>query len=223
MIHLKDLHKDYINKGAVTNALRGINLTIEKGEFLAIVGTSGSGKTTLLNILGGMDIATSGQYFYNNEPISTNGKELQRFRREYISFVFQDFELLDDYTVFENVEMPLVARRVNKNIRKSKVEKALEYVGLDKAGDRKTNELSGGQKQRCAIARAIAIDNPIILADEPTGSLDKKNSEIVMDIFEKINAEGKTVVIITHDETVAERCERIVRIEDGKVVDERLY
>lgn len=219
MIILKNITKDYVNKGSVTHALNGIDLSIEDGELLAIVGTSGSGKTTLLNIIGGMDQETSGEYYYNNELVSNySKKELQNFRRDYISFVFQKFELMDDYNVSENVEMPLLARKIDKNIRKEKISMALKKVGLENLAKKMPNELSGGQKQRCAIARALVTDNPILLADEPTGSLDKKNSEIIMDDLIELNRMGRTVIVITHDIDIASRCNRVVNIEDGMII-----
>lgn len=219
MIILKNITKDYVNKGSVTHALNGIDLSIEDGELLAIVGTSGSGKTTLLNIIGGMDQETSGEYYYNNELVSNySKKELQNFRRDYISFVFQKFELMDDYNVSENVEMPLLARKIDKNIRKDKISMALKKVGLENLAKKMPNELSGGQKQRCAIARALVTDNPILLADEPTGSLDKKNSEIIMDDLIELNRLGRTVIVITHDMDIASRCNRVVNIEDGMII-----
>ena len=219
MIILKNITKDYVNKGSVTHALNGIDLSIEDGELLAIVGTSGSGKTTLLNIIGGMDQETSGEYYYNNELVSNySKKELQNFRRDYISFVFQKFELMDDYNVSENVEMPLLARKIDKNIRKEKISMALKKVGLENLAKKMPNELSGGQKQRCAIARALVTDNPILLADEPTGSLDKKNSEIIMDDLIELNRLGRTVIVITHDMDIASRCNRVVNIEDGMII-----
>lgn len=219
MIILKNITKDYVNKGSVTHALNGIDLSIEDGELLAIVGTSGSGKTTLLNIIGGMDQETSGEYYYNNELVSNySKKELQNFRRDYISFVFQKFELMDDYNVYENVEMPLLARKIDKNIRKDKISMALKKVGLENLAKKMPNELSGGQKQRCAIARALVTDNPILLADEPTGSLDKKNSEIIMDDLIELNRMGRTVIVITHDIDIASRCNRVVNIEDGMII-----
>ena len=219
MIILKNITKDYVNKGSVTHALNGIDLSIEDGELLAIVGTSGSGKTTLLNIIGGMDQETSGEYYYNNELVSNySKKELQNFRRDYISFVFQKFELMDDYNVSENVEMPLLARKIDKNIRKDKISMALKKVGLENLAKKMPNELSGGQKQRCAIARALVTDNPILLADEPTGSLDKKNSEIIMDDLIELNRLGRTVIVITHDIDIASRCNRVVNIEDGMII-----
>ncbi len=219
MIILKNITKDYVNKGSVTHALNGIDLSIEDGELLAIIGTSGSGKTTLLNIIGGMDQETSGEYYYNNELVSNySKKELQNFRRDYISFVFQKFELMDDYNVSENVEMPLLARKIDKNIRKEKISMALKKVGLENLAKKMPNELSGGQKQRCAIARALVTDNPILLADEPTGSLDKKNSEIIMDDLIELNRMGRTVIVITHDIDIASRCNRVVNIEDGMII-----
>lgn len=219
MIILKNITKDYVNKGSVTHALNGIDLSIEDGELLAIIGTSGSGKTTLLNIIGGMDQETSGEYYYNNELVSNySKKELQNFRRDYISFVFQKFELMDDYNVSENVEMPLLARKIDKNIRKDKISMALKKVGLENLAKKMPNELSGGQKQRCAIARALVTDNPILLADEPTGSLDKKNSEIIMDDLIELNRLGRTVIVITHDMDIASRCNRVVNIEDGMII-----
>ena len=219
MIILKNITKDYVNKGSVTHALNGIDLSIEDGELLAIVGTSGSGKTTLLNIIGGMDQETSGEYYYNNELVSNySKKELQNFRRDYISFVFQKFELMDDYNVSENVEMPLLTRKIDKNIRKDKISMALKKVGLENLAKKMPNELSGGQKQRCAIARALVTDNPILLADEPTGSLDKKNSEIIMDDLIELNRMGRTAIVITHDIDIASRCNRVVNIEDGMII-----
>lgn len=219
MIILKNITKDYVNKGSVTHALNGIDLSIEDGELLAIVGTSGSGKTTLLNIIGGMDQETSGEYYYNNELVSNySKKELQNFRLDYISFVFQKFELMDDYNVSENVEMPLLARKIDKNIRKDKISMALKKVGLENLAKKMPNELSGGQKQRCAIARALVTDNPILLADEPTGALDSKTSDEIMALLEKLNKDGKTVIIVTHDLAIAQKCGRVIEIVDGEIV-----
>lgn len=219
MIILKNITKDYVNKGSVTHALNGIDLSIEDGELLAIVGTSGSGKTTLLNIIGGMDQETSGEYYYNNELVSNySKKELQNFRRDYISFVFQKFELMDDYNVSENVEMPLLTRKIDKNIRKDKISMALKKVGLENLAKKMPNELSGGQKQRCAIARALVTDNPILLADEPTGALDSKTSDEIMALLEKLNKDGKTVIIVTHDLAIAQKCGRVIEIVDGEIV-----
>ena len=219
MILLRNIIKEYSNKECKTFALKGIDLCIKEGELLGIVGTSGSGKTTLLNILGGMDKATSGEYYYYNELISNySNKELQCFRRDYISFIFQNFELMDDYNVYENVEMPLLARNIDRKIRKERIHRALMTVGLDKCLKKMPNELSGGQKQRCAIARALVAETPVLLADEPTGALDQKNSEMIMDYLIKLNNSGKTIVVITHDNDIAARCGRVVHIEDGMIV-----
>lgn len=217
MIKLEKIIKDYGGKDNVTHALRGIDLTIEDGEFVAIVGASGSGKSTLLNIIGAMDTATSGRYLFDEKCITELSKrELDRFRKEYISFVFQDFALMDKYTVYENVEMPLIPRRITK--KKEKVMEQLERMGIAELKDKLPSKISGGQKQRCAIARALVTNAKVLLADEPTGSLDKNTGKEIMDCFERINKNGTTVILITHDINVAKRCGRIIHIEDGKVV-----
>lgn len=217
MIELENVTKDYISGNAVTHALRGVDLKIEFGEFTAIMGTSGSGKSTLLHILGGMDTLTGGKYRFDNETVSDYDLEkLQKFRKKYISFVFQNFALMNKFTVYENVEMPLLARRV-KN-RRGIITEQLEKMGIADLQKKLPTQLSGGQQQRCAIARALAADTPILLADEPTGSLDKKTSSEIMDCFEEISRE-KTIILITHDPDIAKRCKRIVRIEDGSLTE----
>ena len=218
MIILENIIKDYSNKEQVTHALRGVNVKIEEGEFVAIVGTSGSGKSTLLNIIGAMDHATSGKYIFDGKEItSCNLKELHKFRKENISFVFQNFALMDKYTVYENVEMPLIARHIRH--RKSIVMDYLERMGIAELKNKIPSHLSGGQQQRCAIARAMAADTPVLLADEPTGALDQNTSNEIMKCFEEINKNGKTVILITHDINIANRCKRIIHIEDGKIVE----
>ena len=218
MIILENIIKDYSNKEQVTHALRGIDVTIQDGEFLAIVGTSGSGKSTLLNIIGAMDHATSGKYIFDGKEItSCNLKELHKFRKENISFVFQNFALMDKYTVYENVEMPLIARHIKH--RKSIVMDYLEKMGIADLKNKIPSHLSGGQQQRCAIARAMAADTPVLLADEPTGALDQNTGNEIMKCFEEINKNGKTVILITHDINIANRCKRIIHIEDGKIVE----
>ena len=185
---------------------------------MAIVGTSGSGKSTLLNIIGAMDHATSGKYIFDGKEItSCNLKELHKFRKENISFVFQNFALMDKYTVYENVEMPLIARHIRH--RKSIVMDYLERMGIAELKNKIPSHLSGGQQQRCAIARAMAADTPVLLADEPTGALDQNTSNEIMKCFEEINKNGKTVILITHDINIANRCKRIIHIEDGKIVE----
>ena len=218
MIILENIIKDYSNKEQVTHALRGIDVTIQDGEFVAIVGTSGSGKSTLLNIIGAMDHATSGKYIFDGKEItSCNLKELHKFRKENISFVFQNFALMDKYTVYENVEMPLIARHIRH--RKSIVMDYLERMGIAELKNKIPSHLSGGQQQRCAIARAMAADTPVLLADEPTGALDQNTGNEIMKCFEEINKNGKTVILITHDINIANRCKRVIHIEDGKIID----
>ena len=219
MIKLEEIQKDYVNKEQTTKALRGINLSIEKGEMVAIIGTSGSGKSTLLNIIGGMDNATSGRYFFEGVEVDNSSpSKMHEFRKKNISFVFQNFALMDKYTVYENVEMPLIARKV-KNKKKLVMEQ-LDKMGIAEMKNKKPNQLSGGQQQRCAIARALVAGTPIILADEPTGALDQKTGREILECFKDINKSGKTVIIVTHDEKIANECDRIIRIEDGRVVSE---
>lgn len=217
MITLTNITKDYGKEDACTHALRGINLNIEKGDFLGIVGSSGSGKSTLLHILGGMDLATSGEYLFQGENVASfSERKLHEFRKQNISFVFQNFALMNRYTVYENVEMPLRARY--KKNRKAQVMEQLEKMGIAHLKDKMPLQLSGGQQQRCAIARALVSDTPVLLADEPTGALDQRTGNDIMNYFQEINDTGKTVILITHDLAIANRCKRIVRIEDGLLV-----
>lgn len=216
MICMKDITKDYVVQKQVTHALRGIDISVESGEMIAIMGPSGSGKSTLLNILGGMDSATSGTYIFNGENVGKLSKDrLHRFRRENISFVFQNFALMDKYSVYENVEMPLIARNVKK--RKDIVMECLKKMRIEDQAKKCPPRLSGGQQQRCAIARALAARTPVLLADEPTGALDKKTGEDIIDCLKEFNSEGKTVFVITHDPDIAVKCGRIVFIEDGRI------
>lgn len=218
MIRLENINKIYKGKNVETHALCDVNLEIERGELAAIVGTSGSGKTTLLNILGAMDHPTSGKYFYEDmEVTDLNRNQFNRFRKEHVSFVFQNFELMDRYTVFENVEMPLLARGIRH--RKQTVDKYLEILHIEKLSKKTPNCLSGGEKQRCAIARALVTETNLILADEPTGSLDNRTTDNILKVFEEIHELGRTVILITHDQHVADHCNRILRIEDGKLRD----
>ncbi|MCQ2423132.1 MAG: ABC transporter ATP-binding protein [Lachnospiraceae bacterium] len=218
MIELINITKQYGEGPGKTEALRGINLSIEKGSFIAIMGPSGSGKSTLLNILGGMTAPSTGQYLFMNEDVGKmSGHELEVFRRKHIAFVFQNFALMNRYTVFENVEMPLLARKI-KN-RTELVNHCLEEVGMLSLSGKNVNEISGGERQRTAIARALAMDTDVLLADEPTGALDRNTGNEIMSLFEKIHKNGKTVILITHDEQVAACAERIVRIENGLQVN----
>ncbi len=217
MITLKNITKDYGKEDACTHALRGINLNIKEGDFVGIVGSSGSGKSTLLHILGGMDSVTDGEYLFQGENIAAfSPRKLHEFRKRNISFVFQNFALMNQYTVYENVEMPLRARR--KKNRKVQIMEQLEKMGIAHLKDKTPLQLSGGQQQRCAIARALVADTPILLADEPTGALDQHTGNEIMNCFEEINGTGKTVILITHDLAIANRCKRIIQIEDGVIV-----
>lgn len=217
MIELTDVKKDYGKGDYCTHALQGITMKVEQGEYVAIVGTSGSGKSTLLHIIGGMDQLTSGVYRFADEVVSDYSlSKLQDFRKRNISFIFQNFALMNKYTVFENVEMPLLARNIKK--RKQIVMDCLERVGIANLKSKLPTQLSGGQQQRCAIARALASDTQVILADEPTGALDNKTSSEIMSCFSDIHEAGHTVILITHDMSIASKCQRIVRIEDGKIV-----
>ena len=220
MIKLENTIKIYNKKEAECIALDGINLEIEEGSMTALMGPSGSGKSTLLNIIGAMDTATKGTYKYDDIEVSAlNTSKLNRFRKEHVAFVFQQFALMDKYTVFENVELPLLIRNVPKKERRRKAMEVLTSLGIEKLKNKRPAKLSGGEKQRCAVARAIAADVPLILADEPTGALDSANGENIMEIFTKLNKEGKTIIIVTHDEHVASYCERIIRLKDGKLVE----
>ena len=186
--------------------------------MVAVMGPSGSGKSTLLNIIGGMDMATEGEYMYDDINVTKmKNKDLHIFRRDNISFVFQHFALMNRYTVYENVEVPLIAAHVNPLKRKEIVMNQLERLGIEDQVKKYPTQLSGGQQQRCAIARALAANHRLILADEPTGALDVSTGNEIMEIFREIKDEGKTVVIITHDNGVAAKCDRILKIVDGKL------
>ena len=218
-IVLSDIRKDYGTGESCTHVLRGVNISFEEGSYTAIMGPSGSGKSTLLNILGGMDRMTSGSYRFQGEEVGDlSAAMLERFRKQNIAFVFQSFALMNRYTVYENVEMPLKARGIRN--RKERVMNALQSVGIGALAEKKVNRLSGGEKQRTAMARAIAIDAPILLADEPTGALDRETGDLVMDIVDEIYKRGKTVIVITHDERVASRATKVLRIINGEIKDD---
>ena len=221
MITLNNVKKTYSVGENKTLAVNGISTTIEQGEFVSIMGASGSGKSTLLNVIGCMDTLSEGEYFYNDVPVhNLKGSKLHKFRKNHVSFVFQNFALMNHYTVYENVEFPLLVKNVPRKERKKIVMKHLEMLGISDLARKLPIHISGGQQQRCAIGRALTSGNDLILADEPTGALDKKNGKEIMDIFEQINKEGKTVIIVTHDDTVAARTNRIIQIEDGKMLGE---
>lgn len=218
MLELKDASKIYKTGSVEVNALKSINLTIAKGEFLAIMGPSGSGKSTLMNILGCLDKPTSGTYLFESNDISKkNDNELAEIRNRQIGFVFQSFNLLSKLTAVQNVELPQVYYGEAKKKRKQRAEELLEIVGLGDRIRHKPNQLSGGQQQRVAIARAL-INNPsIILADEPTGNVDSHSGNEIMQIFDKLNKEGNTIILITHEEYIANHAKRIVRTKDGEI------
>lgn len=216
MIRLENIGKIYYVRNIETCALHDVNLTIEEGEYIAIVGRSGSGKTTLLNVLGAMAHPTSGEYFYKNINVTgLDKRSFNQFRKDNISFVFQNFELLDRYSVYENIEMPLLARGIRK--RKKIIDKYMEILHIEGMAKKTPNYLSGGEKQRCAIARALAAETELILADEPTGALDLKTTDSILKVFDEVHRLGRTIVLITHDQRVANHCERILQIEDGKL------
>ncbi|MBD8942219.1 MAG: ABC transporter ATP-binding protein [Clostridiales bacterium] len=220
MIELKDVCKTYKYGKEETKALDNINLTIKDGEFVAVIGNSGSGKSTLLNVIGCMDLMDSGSYILNGQEISgIKINKLHKARKESISFVFQNFALLNHYTVFENVEVPLLAKKVRKSERKRIVKEKLELMGIYDLKSKLPTKISGGQQQRCAIARALASDNNIILADEPTGALDSKTGEEIMNVLKELNGMGKTVIIVTHNMDIAKQTDRILEMEDGRIRD----
>lgn len=205
-----------------TLAIRGISFRVARGEFVSIIGPSGSGKTTLLNILGALDRPTSGKVFIDGVDISKlSNPELAQIRNTKLGFVFQDFNLLSRMSAIENVELPLLIRGVPAEARRKRAMSLLSRFGLETKADRNVNKLSGGERQRVAVARALANDPAIILADEPTGNLDTKNTDIMMDYMRQLNAEfGKTVVIITHNPEVARRAEWLISIRDGQIEKE---
>ena len=218
-IELNEICKDYGVGSGSTHALRGINLDIEEGSYTAIMGPSGSGKSTLLHILGGMDRASYGSYRFRGEEIGMySASALEEFRNQNVAFIFQNFALMEQYSVYENVEMPLLARRIRN--RKDRILRALNEVGIEELAEKKVTRISGGERQRTALARAIAMDLPILLADEPTGALDRETGDGILNIFDTIHKSGKTIIVITHDLHVAERADRIVRIVNGKVIKE---
>ena len=219
LIEIVDMKKIYNPGENEDRALDGVDLKIYPNEFVAIIGHSGSGKSTLMNMLGCLDIPTSGTYMLHNIDVSDmEDDELADVRNREIGFIFQGFHLIQNLTALENVELPLVYRGVAKKERRELSIKALEKVGLSHRLDHKPQEMSGGQQQRVAIARAIAQAPPIILADEPTGNLDSASTKEIMQILRELHGEGRTVILITHDNEIAEQADRVIRINDGKIV-----
>lgn len=221
MIEIKNLHKSYHMGSNSLHVLKGIDFTVSEGEMVSIMGSSGSGKSTLLNILGILDEADEGTYTLDGTLIKNlNEKVAARYRNKFLGFVFQSFNLINYKTALDNVSMPLYYQGVKRNIRTEKAMHYLEKVGLADWATHLPSELSGGQKQRVAIARALASDPKVLLADEPTGALDTKTSYEVMELIQGINDEGKTIIIVTHEEDIAHMTKRIVNLKDGLIIDD---
>lgn len=218
MIKLENVGKIYGEGESAVTALDNINLEIPKGRFVSIVGKSGSGKSTLLNLIGGLDKPTNGRIIVDGKDLGTfNSDGLSEYRNKSIGFVFQSFFLEPNFTVLENVEMPLVIAGFDKNVRKERALKFIEKLGLSDKTDKKAKTLSGGQKQRVSIARALINEAELILADEPTGNLDSKNGKDVIDLLEKINKDGKTVILVTHNMADALRADTLIEVADGHI------
>ncbi len=222
MIQISDMYKIYKMGDNVVNALNGVNIHIKPHEFVAIVGPSGSGKSTLMNMIGCLDIPTSGSYSLDGNEVSRmKDDQLAEIRNKKIGFIFQGFNLLQKLTALENVEMPLIYQGAGAKERKRRATEALESVGLGDRIHHRPTELSGGQQQRVAIARALAGNPPMILADEPTGALDTKSGVEIMKILKDLNEKGNTIVLITHDNNIAMQAQRIIRIQDGQIMEDR--
>lgn len=221
LISLKNIYKVYRTGNSEVYALKNISLSVDQGEFVAIIGQSGSGKSTLMNILGCLDIPTKGDYILDDKNISDlSDDHLSEIRNQKIGFIFQGFNLIPSLSAIENVELPLIYRGFQKIERRKLAQASLCKVGLSGRINHKPSEMSGGQQQRVAIARAITGEPAIILADEPTGNLDSKSGKTVMDILRNLNLEGKTVILITHDNNIAENADRIIKISDGCVISD---
>ncbi|MFN3212529.1 MAG: ABC transporter ATP-binding protein [Henriciella sp.] len=221
MIQLNKIRKVYATKDMETVALRDINLSIEAGEFVAVMGPSGCGKSTLMNILGMIDTVSEGQYLFDGDDITDfSEKKLVQMRKANLGFIFQSFNLIDELTVEDNVALPLRYLKVPKSTRESRVREALELVGLNNRARHKPSQLSGGQQQRVAVARAVIADPKLILADEPTGNLDSQNGDDVMELLRLLNEQGSTILMVTHSEKDASKAHRIIRMLDGQIQDD---
>ena len=225
LIEIKNIYKIY-NEGkeSEVRALDGVTLSIDQGEFVAIIGASGSGKSTLMNILGCLDVPTYGDYILNGTDVTDRtDRQLAHIRNKEIGFIFQGYNLIPALTAYENVELPLIYQGISVFQRKERVMAALERVGMADRFGHRPSEMSGGQQQRVAIARAIAARSPILMADEPTGALDSRTGEQVLGLMRQMNAEGTTVILITHDNGIAAQADRTVRVKDGKIVHDSLW
>ena len=222
MIEFKNIYKIYQVGDSEVRAVDGVSFKIEKGEFVAIVGQSGSGKSTCMNIIGALDVPTSGEYLLNGKDVSHyTDNQLAEIRNQTLGFIFQQYNLIAKLNVYENVELPLLYRNMTAEERKERVMESLEKVGLKERVHHMPNQLSGGQQQRVSIARALATHPSIILADEPTGALDSKTGHEVLEFLKQLNNEGNTIVLITHDLGIAAEAKRIIRIQDGKVISDK--
>lgn len=221
LIKVQDMCKVYNPGENEVRALDHVNLEINKGEFIAIIGHSGSGKSTLMNMLGCLDVPTSGSYYLNGRDVSAmKDNQLSEIRNQEIGFIFQGFNLIANLNALENVELPLIYRGIGKSERHRLAREALVKVGLEKRMGHRPSEMSGGQQQRVAIARAIAAEPPVILADEPTGNLDSASTQEIMEILKGLHGAGRSVILITHDNEIAEQAKRVVRILDGRIVED---
>lgn len=218
IIQAKNLTKHYTVGSTIVRALDGLDIDIDKGSYIALMGPSGSGKSTLMNILGCLDTPSSGAYFLNDKDVSEVDDDLLAgIRNKEIGFIFQTFNLLPRYTALENVALPMIYAGIPKRERVARATEVLEKVGLGDRVTHKPNELSGGQRQRVAVARALVMNPSIIFADEPTGNLDSKTSEGIMQLFDEIHQDGNTLIVVTHEEEVAARAQKIIRLRDGKL------
>jgi putative ABC transport system ATP-binding protein len=218
LISLENITKTYILGDQVVHALKGVDLQIQRSEYIALMGPSGSGKSTLMNIIGCLDSPSSGSYWLNNHEVSKmTDASLSEVRNREIGFVFQTFNLLNRMNAIENVALPLVYAGIPKKLREDKAREVLERVGLKDRMNHKPNELSGGQRQRVAVARALVNNPSLLLADEPTGNLDSKTSHEIMALFEEIHAAGNTIVLVTHEEDIAQHAKKVVRMKDGNI------
>lgn len=220
LLELNHIKKSYHTGKKPNVVLNGLSLRVDKGEMLAVMGKSGCGKSTLLNILGCITTMDEGEYLYQDTPINTtNLKEANSFRKEHLAFIVQDFALLNDKTVFHNVELPLLVRKLPREARREQVLKHLLMVGMEDKLDQFPNQLSGGEQQRIAIARALVSKPDLLLADEPTGSLDEENTTVILKMLRNISELGTTVILVTHDKEVADYCSRCIRISNGIVLE----
>lgn len=221
MIKLKNITKEYKGTSYKTTALNKVNLDIKEGDFACVMGKSGSGKSTLLHIIGCLDMPSEGEYYLDNICVTElSPYKLDRLRREKISFIFQGYELMSRYTVWENIELPLNAKRIRGKKKRTIIQDIMERLEITELKDKYPGQISGGEQQRTAIARAYVMDTPYIVADEPTGALDEANSDIIMGLFENLHNEGKTIILVSHDLDVAQRGDYIINLQDGHIKKE---